>query len=373
MKPSNPFILSSYYSPEYFCNRYDETLKIINALKNGRNITLFSIRRMGKTGLIEHIFQKLKKDKQVSSIYIDILPTMNFGDFINAFAKSVLGKFESKPELFFKKIGELFINLRPIISYDQYTGLPNIQLNIQTNKEATQSLEQIFNYLKKSNKQIIIALDEFQQIIRYSEKNVEAILRANIQKANNINFIFSGSQKHLLISMFNEYGSPFYQSTEMMHLEKITPSSYIKFIKTKFRNAEKQIEDEQIRLILEITRNHTYYVQFLCNKLYGSNEKKITDKIILKTLLEILEEKEAVYINYRNLLTNYQWKLLKAIANEENVQMITSNKFINTYNLNTPSSVKTAVDALLTKEMIFRENNCYLIYDVFFGRWLARQ
>ena len=259
MKPNNPFILSSYYSPEYFCNRHDETLKAINALKNGRNITLFSIRRMGKTGLIEHIFQKLKKDKQVQSIYIDILPTMNLSDFINIFAQSVFGKLESKPELFFKKIGDLFSNLRPIISYDQYTGLPNIQLDIQTNREAAQSLEQIFNYLKKSNKQIIIALDEFQQIIKYSEKNVEAILRANIQKANNINFIFSGSQKHLLISMFSEYGSPFYQSTEMMHLEKIQPSSYIKFIKTKFKKAEKQIEDKQIHFIPSSFRSSTKF------------------------------------------------------------------------------------------------------------------
>lgn len=59
MKPQNPFLVSGYYSPEYFCNREEETDRIINALANGRNITIFSIRRLGKTGLIEHVLNKI--------------------------------------------------------------------------------------------------------------------------------------------------------------------------------------------------------------------------------------------------------------------------------------------------------------------------
>ncbi|WP_052180777.1 hypothetical protein [Alistipes sp. ZOR0009] len=56
--PSNPFLVTGYHSPAYFCDRRAEAERIVNALLNGRNLTLISPRRMGKTGLIQHIFEK---------------------------------------------------------------------------------------------------------------------------------------------------------------------------------------------------------------------------------------------------------------------------------------------------------------------------
>ena len=91
-----------------------------------------------------------------------------------------------------------------------------------------------------------------------------------------------------------------------------------------------------------------------------------------ETLNSILRENEAVYINYRNLLTEYQWAMLKAIACEGNAKLITSKDFITKYKLGTPSSVHTAVKSLMEKEMIYREQEEYFIYDVFLERWLER-
>ena len=59
MKPNNPFLMAGYYSPEFFCDRETETSAILGALHNGRNVTLISPRRMGKTGLIRHAFYRL--------------------------------------------------------------------------------------------------------------------------------------------------------------------------------------------------------------------------------------------------------------------------------------------------------------------------
>ena len=370
MKPENPFIVSGYYSPEYFCNREKEAGKIINALLNGRNITLFSIRRLGKTGLIDHIFHNLKTKKKFYLFYLDILATTNLNSFINQFASIVLGKLESTPEKFIKKIGEIFAGIRPVISLDPHTGMPTFQVNIQSTDEADKSLHKIFSYLQQSSKKIIIAIDEFQQITNYPEKNVEAVLRTNIQRAAGMNFIFSGSQKHILLSIFSQYGKPFYQSTEMMQLERMEENEYSEFIISKFEKGKKKINNITVAYILDVCRLHTYYVQFLCNRLYGLKDKMITPSLVKETLKSILKENEAVYINYKNLLTDYQWKVLSAIAHEGNAKLITSKDFIAKYNLGTPSSVHTAVKSLLDKEMIYKEQDDYFIYDVFLERWL---
>lgn len=372
MKPENPFLVSGYYSPEYFCNREVETDKIIRSIKNGRNITIFSIRRLGKTGIIDHVFNSLKSDKKIHLFYIDILPTTDINSFVNLFAATLLGKLESKPEKFIKKIGEIFSGVRPVISFDPLTGAPNLQINIQSVEDADRSLGKIFLYLKESRKRIVIAIDEFQQITNFPEKNVEAMLRTNIQRAVGVNFIFSGSQKHILLSIFSKYGNPFYQSTEMMQLEHISEKAYSEFIISKFEKGKKKISNNTVAKILEICRQHTYYVQFLCNRLYGLKDSTISELLVKNALESILKENEPVYINYRNLLTGYQWKVLTAIAIEGNAKRITSKDFIAKHNLGTPSSVHSAVRALLDREMIYNEGDNYLVYDVFLERWLEQ-
>lgn len=53
---TNPFVLYGYENPEFFCDREEETKNMLSSLYNGRNITLISPRRLGKTGLILHAF-----------------------------------------------------------------------------------------------------------------------------------------------------------------------------------------------------------------------------------------------------------------------------------------------------------------------------
>ena len=68
-KPVNPFVFQGYEGPDYFCDRQEETQTLLSHLKNGRNVTLVSPRRMGKTGLIKkHIppFAKKRQRRRVS-------------------------------------------------------------------------------------------------------------------------------------------------------------------------------------------------------------------------------------------------------------------------------------------------------------------
>lgn len=372
MKVSNPFLIKGYYSPAYFCNRNQETERMLSAVKNNRNLTLVALRRIGKTGLIHHLFHYLKKEKNTECFYFDILPTLNLAEFIAQLGKSLIGSLDSTPEKTIKKIGTLFSGLRPSIKYDALTGEPSIEFDLQAPFHAEHSLEQIFQYLQKQNKKIVIAIDEFQQITHYPEKNTEALLRSHVQKSNNIHFIFSGSQQHVLTSMFTAYKKPFYQSTEMMFLEKINRKEYAAFIRQQFQKGGKNIEMKIIEDLLDWTRVHTWYVQYVCNKLFDLREENISSSILHEEFRTILKENEGTYYNYRNLLTDYQFLLLRAVAKEGGVEQPTSKEFIKKYNLGAASSVKTALTSLTEKEIVYREKGKYFIDDLFFSRWLER-
>jgi len=369
MKKINPFPIVGYVSPVYFCNRHKETERLISAINNQRNVTLLSLRRMGKTGLIHHLFNKLNVDKNTSFFYIDIFPTSNLNDFINKLGETILNKISSQSSAI-QKFLKLFSNLRPSITYEALTGKPVVEFKIASDKIGIKSVEQLFEYIRNYNKKIIIAIDEFQQILEYPEKNIEASLRSQIQQLNNINFIFSGSNKHMLLSMFSDHGRPFYQSTETLFLDRIPITEYADFIQMKFEDGNKIISREIILNGIEWSDTHTFYVQYLFNKLYSTNNKIISLKLLNSIKQEILVEEEVNYYNYRTLLTFHQFRLLIAIAKENGINQPTSKDFLSKHNLSTTSSTQRSLQALIDKEMIYEEKKIYKIYDVFLGRWL---
>jgi len=373
MKKENPFVLNVYAGPEYFCNREKETDEIINAIENRRNLSLISYRRLGKSGLIKHVFNQLQKEKGLKLFYIDILDTTDLNGFVELLAREIIGKVDRSTMNLLKIFGNIVKSLRPKISVDPMTGRPEIEISIPNDVSPETSLSEIFLYLQKQDKHIIIAIDEFQQITEYPEQNMEALLRKYIQQLTNTTFIFSGSQKHLLLSMFSNYGRPFYQSSEILNLGKIEKETYKSFIQGKFEKGKIDIDLAALEIIMKYTKAHTFYVQYLCNKLYSSNNKEINSEIVADTLLKILDENEVVYFNYKKLLTRLQFNLMEAIAKEGGVKKPTSQDFLGKYHLGTPSSIRTALTALLKKEMIFQDEGKINVYDIFFSKWLERR
>ncbi len=365
----NPFIISGYISPEYFCDREQETQRMIDAFQNGRHLTLISPRRMGKTGLIKHSFYTVGNVKETVLVYLDILATTNLSEFTELFGIAVL-KVLGKKESTLKKILRQLSALRPSISFNSISGEPQFSLTVGDSKETLVSLETIFNLLAQQSLRIIIAIDEFQQIINYPEKNVEAILRTYVQQTVNLTFIFSGSRKHVLAGIFTDHVRPFYNTTEIMEIGPIPAPKYKEFITSKFQQKSISIIDEALEYIDEITGMHTFYVQFLCNRLIGT-KKKLDKKQVHETMINIINENESVYANYLNLITSTQFKVLRAIAVDKNVEKPTSQEFINRHQLGAASSVSQAVGSLVDKEFIFETNKGYRMNDVFFANWIV--
>ena len=226
MKPNNPFLMAGYYSPEFFCDRETETSAILGALHNGRNVTLISPRRMGKTGLIRHAFYRLKEQEpDIVTLYMDIYSTQSMGDFVRLFANTVLGKLDTAPQKALSRIGQFIRSCRPVFTFDELTGIPKVTIDVAPQEEES-TLKEIFDYLGSSEKRCYIAIDEFQQIAEYPEKGIEALLRSYIQFLPNVNFIFAGSKQHLMQEMFMSSKRPFYQSTQLLTIGSINREAY---------------------------------------------------------------------------------------------------------------------------------------------------
>jgi AAA+ ATPase superfamily predicted ATPase len=370
----NPFLITGYSTPEYFCDREKETEKLISALENSRNISLISPRRFGKTGLIHHVFYRLKDEKNdIFCFYFDVFATQNLHEFVQIFAKTALGQLDNYSQKTFKRISGIFKSFRPSISLDAVTGTTRFSFDIKP-EEAEAGLQEIFEYLKQSDKRCYVAIDEFQQITEYPEKGVEALLRSYIQFLPNVNFIFSGSKKHLMDAIFSSSNRPFYQSTQKINLREIPVEQYSVFAQNHFVRKRKVLSPELFAKIYTLVSGHTWYIQLLLNHLYSLPQKEYSEKDLNRIVSDVLEEENATYKTYCELLTKGQLRVLTAIAKERKTTAITNSDFMKRYNLSAASSVKLAVKSLIDKSLVLKdENGIFFVYDRFFSLWLEKK
>jgi len=169
--------------------------------------------------------------------------------------------------------------------------------------------------------------------------------------------------------MFSQPSRPFFSSTEMMFLDVIDQKSYFEFISSHFAARGKSIQEEALDLIAAYTGMHTFYVQFLCNRLFSSY-KKVSAREVNDTIHTILRENEAIYANYLNLLTTTQYRVLRAIAQEGVLENPTSGKFLARHQLGAASTVSQALESLTGKEFIQNESGRFFLQDKFFAQWI---
>lgn len=335
---NNPFVMYGYKGAEYFCDREKETEKMMTSLHNERNITLVAPRRMGKTGLIHHVFQQLEKQyDDVKCFYLDIFATKNL---------------EQMVQLMASKIATFSLDLKP--------------------NEGRESLKRIFEYMKQSGKRCYVAIDEFQQIMNYPEDGVEALIRSYIQFLPNVYFVFSGSQQHMMEEMFLSANRPFFQSSLVMSLPCIAESRYLSFANRLLSSQKREVDVDTITYIYSQADSVTWYVQAILHGIYEHRDEQINKDLVDEVIQELIEEQAMAYQNYCAWLTENQQLLLLAIAKEQIVSSPLSQQFIITHRLPATSSVKTALKALVDKQLISKTPKGFFVSDRFFAKWLAK-
>lgn len=372
MKPKNPFVLAEYAGPDYFCDRTEETEELIANLQNGRNTTLISPRRIGKTGLIRNAFYRIRQtEKDVICIYIDIFHTKNQHDFVQLLGTALAQYVLTYEEQALRKLLQFFGSWRPVFSADPITGMPTVSVSIQA-PQTEMTLKTIFDYLKQSRHNIYIAIDEFQQITYYPETGTEALLRSYIQFAPNVHFIFSGSKQHLMAQIFNSPDRPFYQSTVGMGLYPLHEEIYYDFARRFFEARKGSLSEKVFHTVYARFDGITSHIQQILNRLYEQNKNIDNDQQIAEAVQQIVRGNSMQYEGLVLFLTDNQLSLLKAIAKAERVKSPQSNEFLKTYELPSASSVKTALTVLLDKDLVYQDAEGYRVYDRFFAIWLKQ-
>lgn len=369
----NPFIITEKIIPEYFCDRERESSDLIKLIRNGNNVVLIAPRRMGKTGLIQFCFEHKHFKDDYLTIYLDILSTSNLQEFTFLLGREVFETIRTKSERIWKSFLSIVKSISGKIGFDPVSGLPSFNLQLGEVVKPEYTLKEIFQYLSQADKPCIVAIDEFQQITNYPEKNVEALLRSHLLQLNNLRMIFSGSEHHILASMFAEYSRPFYMSSSFIELNAIPKNIYVEFIRRLFQQRKKEIPLHLAGKIYDTFDGITFYIQRVCNSVFSNTpvDREADEEILSHSLNDILYSFDTIFRMRLSSLTLRQKELLIAIAKERVAERITSADFIHKYSLSSSSAVQTALKSLMKDSLVIKsDTGTYLIEDRFFQLWL---
>lgn len=371
----NPFVVTGKIEPKYFCDRVVESARLVKSITNGNNLVLISPRRMGKTGLIRFCYDKEEIRDNYYCFFINILHTTGLREFIHLLGKEIYETLQPRS----KKMAKLFLQTLKSINgkfgFDISTGLPDFSIALGDIEQPTYVLEEIFKYLESADKPCIVAIDEFQQIAKYPEKNVEALLRSHIQKSGNCHFIYAGSERHMMQQMFLSSKHPFYRSADMLELKEIAREVYIPFVVKNFKEFGKSITEEIVGAVYDFFRGHTFYIQKTFNESFADTPEggSCTMETVRTAITALIDSYDTIFREILSNIPEKQKELLYAIALDGEASAITSAAFVRKHSLSSASSVQSAVKKLLEKDLITENGKTYAVSDKFFGIWISTQ
>lgn len=347
-----------------FCNRVKETKWLLDNIRSGKHSLLISPRRYGKSSLAARAIKK------------SALPNTQV-DFFMATSEEVIEKYIVKgiSDLIGKAIGPIdkiinsikkyFVKITPKLII-KASGM-SLELEFPSDSDPATNVKQSLLLLEKllaeKGKKAIMLFDEFQ-IVGVIAKGVgiEGAIRHVAQKTKYLTFMFSGSNRRLLKSMFEEETRPLYKLCRQLYLKRIEFEDYRLHLKKIAKKTwKKELSEAAIKTITTLSERHPYYLNKLCDIIWTENQSIPTEKQILRSWQLLLDEEKSDTIKELSALSIGQKKVLTQIASGKSDNLM-SNAIAKKIDMS-PSSIASALQGLKEKDIIQEIDRQYSIIN----------
>jgi len=370
----NPFVYGETVSGEHFCNRLAEMSELLEDIRNGQNVIIYSPRRYGKTSLIKRVLERAKR-KGTLTFYVDLYPALNKEKFIEIYARAISAGLPGRMTAIIKRLNEYLPRIIPKAVMNEQAI--HFEFEFDRTSNISPHIDDLLVAAKKAaerdKKPAVVVFDEFQEITNLEDEEIERKMRSVFQDHRNVSYIFMGSKTHLMRGIFNNPNRPFYRSGKHLPLQKIIPEELSKFAEKKFSAGGIKVAEKEMDDILNASECHPYYFQMLCHVLWEiCRDRKTIEQDNVEEAIRILISRESsAYIAIWEGLTGKQKGLMGALAKEDHPEVF-SKSFLGKYGLGASSSIQKALKRLLEKDLVRQENNSYMILDLFFKKWIER-
>ena len=359
------------------CNRLREREELSGHVREGVHTWIWARRRIGKTSLIEQVLRDLAPDVVTARLDLLVIHDANaFETRLRVALERAAARLPRRRQTATSKLVEAFAAFKPELSL----GAFGLRLKLAAPSQAGEGVVEMLLALDDAagayGRRVAFVLDEFQQLSELQNgapRSLEGAVRHAVERARNVTYVFAGSRKHLLASMFEDEERPLYRLCRKMTLERIDAEDYRDFLvragRTRWR---RRVPDEAIDRILTLTNRHPHYVNALCAPLWRADTAP-TAASVEAIWARLVAEEGGVAAGRVARLAPSQRALLRGIAeSEDGVPHPTSHGFLGRLRLPVSTGVR-ARDALERDDLIQREaDGRWALVDPAMAAWLRQ-
>lgn len=338
---------------EYFCNRAREKKQLKDNISKCRHMVLVSPRRYGKSSLVHQVASELKIPFASVDLFLahdDKAITKRILQGISEAVTQIMPANEKLLDV----IQKAFRHFKVTLSAKCF----NIEVSFGSG--LSDSADQVFSSIqslaklaKDKKKQVLFFIDEFQDMANAeSSKSIQGAIRHVAQETSNVTFVFSGSNRRLLLEFFDDKSMPLYMICDKLNLQRMSSEDYWPYIQNAaLERWKKEIPKLVFERIMINTELHPFYVNMLCDELWLLGSLPSVDDVH-DAWFRCYEKEERRLVAELEKLTALQQDLLKVLAMNP-VSNPSGHQFLSTAKI-AYSSVRQIIKTLDEKDVIYK-------------------
>jgi hypothetical protein len=398
---TNPFVYGEVVPAAAFVDRVTELERLVGDLAAAQKVFLISPRRYGKSSLIRRALAAMSR-RGALTVELTVSSFSSYVGFLEGYTRALLTsetQWEEARSWLRDAIRSAKAEIRhsggraspgrgarrgssrgssaagrPVESGPTVT-FPNVRTDRDVSRLAQEVFELPARLAERRRRKVIVALDEFQAIGGFNGGSVEHAMRAAVQHQRDVGYVFAGSEPSLMERMLGPK-RPFYKAGPVMRLEKIPGDEFAASIDERFKRSGMVPEAHLGHAIVELAGNLPYDVQRLAHETWddvrAAGRKKATFDDLHQALRRLIAEQETIFEALWQRLTLSQRATLRAVVLQDGRELL-SGDVRTRHRLGGPSTVQASLTALLRDDIIYREQDRYLVVDSLLREWIARQ
>jgi hypothetical protein len=381
----NPFVYGEVVPAAAFVNRVVELDRLVGDLAAAQKVFLISPRRYGKSSLIWHALAAMAR-RGALTVELTVSSFSSYVAFLEGYARALVAT-ETRWDRARSWLRDAIRSARAEVRYQpdpslQTPGSGALSVSfpgVKSERDISRLAQDVFalpaRLAETRKRQVIVALDEFQAIGGFNGGSVEHALRAAVQHQRQVGYVFAGSEPSLMERMLGPK-RPFYKAGPVMRLEKIPADEFAAFIDARFSRSGMKPEDGLGASIVDLAGNLPYDVQRLAHETWdevrGRGKRRATLDDLHTALKRLLTEQQTIFEAVWQRMTLAQRAALRAVVVEDGRELLSADVRTR-HRLGGPSTVQSALGALLRDDVVAREGDRYTVVDSLFREWVARQ
>ncbi len=343
-------------------------MELSGCIESGQNLVVYGRRRVGKSSLVQRVGMQFPERLLFQ---IDLFFTKDAAMFLE-YCSNALFSFNHQRKGFLERGVSALRRIQPQIELDPNSGTPSFSFRFSQKNQGVllNTVDDFFDFLGKefTQDQIIIGFDEFQSVLNYpAADSFLAKIRGKIQY-HSFPYIFTGSDRNGLKTIFTQPSSPFYKSIRPLEVEAIPKEDFKPFLEEKFASGDRQVLPDVWDGIfsLEVPGD----IQQLCAALWESSSQNSTlgAEILAEARQRVFSQELEGFRSLLSGLTALQLRVLKFVA-RNGTDSLYSHETQQTIGAS-GSSIRRSLTALADKWILVKDENKMYFNNPFLRQFL---